>query len=360
MIINRQNYQIWITDYYDGQLDDFQVEVLMDFLSDKPDLLSEFEEYHGCFLNPDDEGKLDKSELLRSPEQLTNEQVEHFSIALCENDLDEKQKLEINELKKSDPRFRKNISLYEKIRLEPGNTAYPDKSLLLKIPGKRRITRIIISSLSIAASIAILTGLFLILDQQQAGGTDESSLAAFSLENESEQKSREKAPRLDLPDETIRYIPARTETQLAVTTRKPDIIRDEKTSVQKEAWASLRHLTALGEINLYNKQVHYLPAEIKPYEISLPAESSETLNMSVREFLAYHFRKEILDKEDPGIEHLKAWEIADAGIKGVNTLLGWNMELRTGESEEGRLENICFTSELIKFEHKSSKNKAGL
>ena len=119
MIINRQNYQIWISDYYDGQLDDFQIEVLMDFLGRNPDLMSEFEDYAELVLRPDDKNAYNNSGLLRTPEELTNEQVEHYAIALNENDLSEKQKQEINELKKTEPRFREYINSYEKIRLRP-------------------------------------------------------------------------------------------------------------------------------------------------------------------------------------------------------------------------------------------------
>jgi len=355
MIINRQNYQIWITDYYDGQLDDFQAEVLMDFLADNPDLMPEFEEYKGLFLSPDEQSKFDKSELLRTPEQLTNEQVEHFSIALCENDLNEKQKPEIIELKKSDPRFRKIIGIYEKIRLEADNTIYPEKSSLLKIPQSRRITGIILTALSIAASIAVMTGLYLIFDQQQAVSIDDSTLTAYSPEEESGQASQEKTPRLDLTDETPRHLSTRTDMQLAGTVKTSEIMKDENTTGQKETWIPLSHLPIREEINLDNKQVPYLLAVIKPYDIVLPPESADTAQMSIREFLAYHFRKQILDEEDPGIEHLRAWEIANAGIKGVNSLLGWNMDLQTGETEDGKLKNISFTSELIKFDHKSRK-----
>jgi hypothetical protein len=114
------------------------------------------------------------------------------------------------------------------------------------------------------------------------------------------------------------------------------------------------------EIRLDNVEVSYLLAETEPYDISLPPGTMDNMKMTVREFLAFQFRKSILDEEDPGVDNLKAWEIADAGIKGVNTLLGWNMEFQAGQGEDGRLQNLRFTSELLKIDRDFKKSNTGL
>lgn len=360
MIINRQNYQIWITDYYDGQLDDFQVEVLMDFLKRNPDLMSEFEDYAGLILKPDGQDSYDKSDLLRTPEELTNEQVEHLSIAMMENDLSEKQKKEINELKKTDPRFRENIGIYEKIKLHPGNLAYPHRSSLLKIPYRRKITKIIVSSVSIAATIAILTGLLFIFNQPSDEYTNAYIAENNQTSTEKSQPVEEKPPLLDIENEEARYIPAKTQVTVATSISTTEIIKDDSLPLQHRTLIEISPLRAKSDIRLDDSQTHYLLAEIDPYPTTLPAGFDTKKDLSVREFLAYHFRKKILKEEDPDIENLKAWEIADAGIMGVNTLLGWNMELDTEKNEEGKLKSISFTSELIKFDHNSKKNKPAL
>lgn len=377
MIINRQNYQIWITDYYDGRLDDFQAEVLMDFLSDNPDLRTEFEDYPGLSVSPAEHSGPDKSLLLRTPDELTNEQVEHYSIAFCENDLDEKQKREIEGLAGTDPRFRKNISTYEKIKLKAGETAYPAKSALLKIPGRRRKTGILLTWLSTAASITILAGLFLILNRQSPGPSMEMQVLASAGEDESgETTEREEPAQTGTSEERPDYAYAarekpqsrtvagteKHEKQTVAETERTDrqSIKSDPTPVKAEIHLAMMKIPAVEKIELDNQQVSYLLAETEPYMTSLPQEQRDSLKMSVREFLAFHFRKSILDKEDPGIENIKAWEIADAGIKGINTLLGWNMEFQAAQGEDGRLQNLHFTSELVKIDHKFNKNNQGL
>lgn len=360
MIINRQNYQIWITDYYDGQLDDFQIEVLMDFLGRNPDLMSEFEDYAGLVLRPDDKNAYHNTSLLRSPEELTNEQVEHYAIALSENDLNEKQKQEITELKKTEPRFREYINSYEKIRLRPDNIIYPDKSSLLKIPDRRRIIRLVVSSVSVAASIAIITGLFFIFSQTGQAPVNNYLAEDTRAFTESGQKSYEKAPRLDLTGEIPRYITPITQIEVNEPVSPAEIVTAGPRVLTQRALIQISPLAAKGNIVIDNTQTQYLLAEIEPYRGSLPDDILNETDMSVREYLAYQFRKQILHDEDPGIENLKAWEIADAGIKGANLLLGWNMELNAIKNEEGQLEDISFTSELIKFDHKAKKNNEGL
>jgi len=383
MIINRQNYQIWITDYYDGRLDDFQAEVLMDFLSDNPDLRPEFEDYPGLSVSPPEGGGADKSLLFHTPDELTNDQVEHFSIAYCENDLDENQKKEIEGLAQTDPRFRKNINIYEKIKLKADETEYPGKAMLLRIPGRRKRTGIILTSLSAAASVAILAGLFLIFNRQSTEPSFESQVLASVNEEQAGEKSNIEEPsqpgineeeaitaqpggekvqsRSAIVAESLQKRPVTvTERQVILASASVESIQSEPAAVKREVYPAMSKIPAVEEVQLDKQHVSYLLAETRPYPVSLPQDLSDSLRMSVREFLAFHFRKNILDEEEPGIENLKAWEIADAGIKGINTLLGWNMEFQTLKGEDGRLQNLHFTSELVKIDHEFKKNNQGL
>lgn len=382
MIINRQNYQIWITDYYDGRLDAFQAEVLMDFLSDNPDLKAEFEDYPGLSVSPPEHSSPDKNELLRTPDELTNEQVDHFSIAYWENDLDEKQKGEIEALAKTDPRFRKNLGIYGKIKLKADQSEYPGKSMLLKIPARRRRTGIMLTALSTAASIAILAGLFLILNRQSPAPSPDRQVLASAGEDRAQETIREESSRPDTSDENppsehtgtenpqSRVIAGTQSRESRSTTgtessknqavHPAQSMKSDPTPVKAEIHLAMSKIPVREEIKLDNAEVRYLLAETEPYDISLPPGTMDNMKMTVREFLAFHFRKSILDEEDPGVENLKAWEIADAGIKGVNSLLGWNMEFQAGQGEDGRLQNLRFTSELLKIDHDFKKSNTGL
>ncbi len=355
MTINRQNYQIWITDYYDGQLDEFQKEVLMDFLSANPDIRSEFDDYPGLMLSPDNNQRVFDFDLLHTPDQLTNEQVEHYAIAFLEGDLKEKQTEDILELEKNDPRFRENISIYKKLRLVPDGSEFPVKKDLKSIPDKRKTVKLLVNTISVAASIAILAGLFLIFNK-----TDNYTGELVFADNEplQLQPDMNETVNTDIPvinESHIRYIPPVKHTA-SVETVKTTELKEEKITGIVRIPVQVERLSPISGLKLDNRQTHFLLADMEPYNIAEPMEDE----LSVREFLAYNFRKKVLSDENPDIDRLKTWELADAGVKGVNLLLGWNMKLETEQSSDGRLSNISFTSELLKFNHKSDKNVPGL
>ncbi|MFO8145509.1 MAG: hypothetical protein R6T89_07270 [Candidatus Syntrophosphaera sp.] len=218
-----------MTDYYDGSLDDFQKEVLMDFLDRNPDLKSEFEDYPGLTINPGTEEPFAYTGLLRSPDQLSNEQLEHFAIALIEGDLDAEQRKEIMELRKSDPRLREYINTYEKIKLTPGDTEYSDKKKLFKIPENRKRIRLIMISVSTAASIAIIAGLFMLFSQDIGGGFEGQLTADSMQESRSMQENVQ-----DIPQQ----LPGKTNINITRANRPGEIINTR----------SLAETTGTGEI----------------------------------------------------------------------------------------------------------------
>ena len=66
-------------------------------------------------------------------------------------------------------------------------------------------------------------------------------------------------------------------------------------------------------------------------------------------FIARVFREKIL-KEEPGSDApVKPYEIAAAGIDGLNWLFGWDMSLVAVNNKEGDLKSIYFSSRILKF-----------
>ena len=61
------------------------------------------------------------------------------------------------------------------------------------------------------------------------------------------------------------------------------------------------------------------------------------------------FRQYALGDKEPKASPLTAYEIAGAGLNGVNWLLGWNMELAKLESSDQDREVLSFNSRLLKF-----------
>jgi hypothetical protein len=66
-------------------------------------------------------------------------------------------------------------------------------------------------------------------------------------------------------------------------------------------------------------------------------------------FIAKTFREKILREKTGKDSPLKGYEIAEAGVSGLNKLLGWEMALDEKKDENGELRSVYFSSRILKF-----------
>jgi hypothetical protein len=83
-----------------------------------------------------------------------------------------------------------------------------------------------------------------------------------------------------------------------------------------------------------------IPAEVMPWHGPL----------TLKDHIALMFREKILGESIPDPSPLKGWEIAGAGIQGINKLLGWEMAYEVTEGEPGEAGTLDFSSRFIKFQ----------
>lgn len=356
MIINRENYQIWICDHYDGQLDPLQKKILLNFLERNPDLKAEFEAFSEIRLSAGNISCDLKKSLLRGPDELTEQQTDNYLIALCENDLSPTQADEIISLTEKNPHLKERLEIYKRIKLSPADIIYPWKEKLKKIPQKKKRRLAILYSLSAAASIIIILSITFFLNNNnvnpgspvQIASADTSAspnIADIIIEEEKPPSEKTITINETVPTADRGIIIAIADTQEELIKETP---REEINITPT------RHIEQI-KIELTEKT--YLLAEAGPYP-DLPPDFTESI--SIRKFLAKQFRKQILQDEDPGTDILKGYEIADAGIRGMNKLLGWEMEIETSKSESGTLNNVKFTSQLVNIDHSPKRNQEGL
>jgi hypothetical protein len=69
----------------------------------------------------------------------------------------------------------------------------------------------------------------------------------------------------------------------------------------------------------------------------------------VSKLIAKTFREKILNESTPPDKPLKAVEIAEASVTGLNKLLGWEMALGEKSSNEGKSGKIYFNSRILKI-----------
>ncbi|MEE4178173.1 MAG: hypothetical protein V2I46_11760 [Bacteroides sp.] len=132
MRINRTNYEIFFLDYYEGNLSSAQVEELMAFLDQEPDLKAEFHDFELVRLHDADEVLFEGKASLKRGE-ITPENCERYFAAYVEGDLNPEECVAVENFAYSSPARQREFELMQKARLQT------DYSIVF--PGKKALKR---------------------------------------------------------------------------------------------------------------------------------------------------------------------------------------------------------------------------
>lgn len=140
MSINLNNYEEWIIDYLDGNLDDQKSKELKAFLLKHPPIAEEFEELSHIKLFPDQNISLDQSykfnlkkQDILPTEHISENNYEHRFIAFHEEDLEEEEKNELKSFLSLNEFLKPEFKAFSQIKLQSDlSINYPHKDNLHK------------------------------------------------------------------------------------------------------------------------------------------------------------------------------------------------------------------------------------
>jgi hypothetical protein len=349
MQIDRSNYEIWIIDWLDGNLNDLQISQLNLFLKDNPDIRDEFEELPSLTVEPSSNHYQHKENLKKSLSEISPSQFEYISTAYLEGDLSSDQKGELSKIIENDPEKRKIFDTIQKTRLVPQKIVYSYKKRLIRLTLTQKVIRFSAIGLSAAALVAFIVATYITAPSAQITRpvmTSRNNVA----EKDSTPLTIEKAA-------ALKEIP-KVQARKQVTPKKelPAIAMKEETAPEKEQDIYTKR-EAVTEISLKKIPVRVKSdlAMINQSNIlitsSLPHVSYdfEEGRSNVGRFLARTFREKILKDKTTSDTPIRAYEIAEAGVSGLNKLLGWQMALNENKDDNGNLKSVYFNSRILKF-----------
>jgi hypothetical protein len=354
MIPDRTNYEIWLIDYLDGNLDPGQVDELMAFLNENPDIKEDFHELTKYNIKPADNTYHHKKSLKRSLSEISESQFEFLCIAALENDLSDFQAAEVEEIIVGNPEKRKTYELIRKLKLTAPNVPYTKKYKLRKLMTAQRFIQLSIIGLSAAATVAIMILLYNISIKKNVRETP--GLAVVNIKDTITIMTNP-------PETTVRNI---HEKKITAEASLVSTLASAKTS-GPDAKGSNHLLPIVPDSSTVKFLIRpILLSKIDFKESVTLSEGSFTrtlasINMPVIDtsetsqshglngFIARTFREKILKTKDQEKGNLKAYEIVDAGILGLNKLFEWNMSLRKNKNEKGEIKSFYFSSKLLKF-----------
>jgi hypothetical protein len=355
MQIDRSNYEIWLIDWLDGNLNDSQAEQLRHFLTENPDLKEESEEVTMFRINPSVKSYLHKNELKKTTSDLPMSQFEYFSVAYLEDDLNDKEKTGLFESIENDQEKKFSFELVQRIKLSPGNFSYAHKNRLLKRSIAQNAIRWSLIGLTAAAIITLV--IITIVSKPH------------ELNIESNKTSQTVSTDSAVPKQAAgiasNYV---KEGRVSF----PDKIRKKSTNAE-----SLKPSSAIPEI----KKNHYAENDPMPELLALSRTIIDKINVppsnnligvpisntliaishtkivqeyddgrsKLSRFIAKTFREKILKETKAKDSPLKAYELAKASVSGLDKLFGWDMALDERKDANGTLKSVYFSSKILKF-----------
>ena len=362
MKIDRSNYEIWLIDWLDGNLSDLKVEQLKLFLNEDPELKEEFDGLTAVNLKPSERSFPHKDQLKKSITDLSGSQFEYLCVAYLENDLSAGQQTELNEIIDQDPEKKRTFKLIQKIRLDPAGISYKHKNQLIKKTAVQRVIRLLVIGLSAAATIALLIMTYLIIPRNLSEETN--STTQNIMIDTLFKRAVDKVPDKIITDKKPVLSILKRENLFAGVQKNNSVITQSDPTALMPNDSLLRnpddpeiHLTKIpfyAEIDLKKRSVSNTLVASK-FNLIIPAFDDERSNLS--RFIAKTFRQKILKENISLNSPLKGYEIAEAGVTGLNKLLGWEMALDKNNDENGELRSVYFSSKILKFNAPVKKNE---
>ena len=364
MEINRSNYEIWFIDWFDGNLNELQIEQLNRFISENPDLKEEFNELNSLILKPSEISFRQKEQLEKSVDDLSESQFELLCVAYLERDLTSCQQTELNEITDRYPEKKRSFEIIQKMRLVPGVVRFNHKKKLIKITPAQKVSRLSAILLSAAATVALIVVIFFKVPQslQDKNRTSQNKVVDSTLLRPSVTTTVSEE---DLQDLKTVIKKQKRENLLA------DVKKNSSAMTRPDSTPSNQNDSRSPFRNSKNQEIQIIQIPVAskicftqepiannliPVKYAVKIQEYDDGRSKLSRFIAKTFREKILREKVTKDTPLRAYEIAEAGIAGLNKLLGWEMALDEKKDENGELQSVYFSSKILKFNAPVKKN----
>lgn len=355
MQIDRSNYEIWLVDWLDGNLNDIEVAQLQLFLQNNPDIKEEYDELTMFRLKSPDGPFHLKKNLKKTIAIIPESQFEYLCIASLENDLSVEQQAELKEIIEADPWKKITFDLIWKTKLFPFKNTFKNKKRLRRRTFAQNFIRISVIGLSAAALTALLVEIYVFKPEPppvKMQNTAQNAVQASSVQVPSVTKFTEK----ELKGEKKIHVKKANPSHLTMSnnqsiaanipnfsaynsrdsiTQKPDTLNSVISKVPVSFTAEIK-----AEI---------LPNNLIALDQTLVFPPFDDGRSKLSRFIARTIREKILKQKAAKESPLKGYELAEAGVSGLNKLLGWEMALDEKKDDNGELKSVYFSSRLLKF-----------
>ena len=351
MNINRNNYEVYMIDYFDGKLDPVQTAELMYFLSQNPDLEHEFNAYENVNL-PADILKFEDKDGLRKSfgdfPAVTDNNFEEFCIAEIEGDLDEKSQARLYQYLDKNPHKKRELELYQKTKLRPDESVvFPGLNQLKKHRLNPYHVNRILYYTGVAAAVLLIVFLTFVFRR-----TPDSDLITSTV------------PVLKDAKKTVEDMTSQTEKENTSSIQKEAFRDSDVQSVQENKMISVvndvpksapeEDIEASGQIlkpiEIRKIDNVYHPSNIAQLSKNHPIKSHTNPPVQTDKSLAEFIKEKFMATEiTKSAENLSVWTFAQASIKGINYLTESDVRMSRKLNMNGKMSEFSIDSESFSF-----------
>jgi hypothetical protein len=363
MQIDRSNYEIWLIDWLDGNLNNCQIEQLEHFLKENPDLKEEVEELTTFRLNSPKISFQHKNQLKKTSHNLSESQLEYLSVAYLENDLSAEEKTDLLESVEQDKEKKRHFELIQKIKLYPLYLSYINKNKLFKRTFAQNAIRWSLIGLS-AAAVVTLAVIFSVIKPPDINIDREKTALTIYIDSTVQKQGSPAGKNVDKEKNHIIPSKLRSKTLLAQSSLNSsviaDIVSDQNAGKDSILVSPATSLVIINKI-IVTPSIGIIVESIPNTLIALNTTSTlltyDDGRSKLSRFIARAFREKILKENRPKDSPLKAYELAKAGVSGLDLLLGWEMALDERKDANGVLKSVYFSSKILKFNAQVKKTE---
>lgn len=330
MTINRNNFEAYLLDYLEGNLDPLLTADLMAFLAEHPEFEKFLPDYDGqlalsdtCAFGNTASLKKDFADV----PSITSRNFDEFCVASCENLLGESDRMRLSAYILQHPEKQHDLELYRQIRLVPDRAIrYPDKAGLKKNQGKVAL-RYLYYAVAIAASFLLI---FLLVNRKPAGPVSPETRWV------SEQPAAGSSPSSDFQPMVAESFQETIPVNQVWHARPSPAVNhatDEDILLPAQALAELEPLTGypLSVAEVPPQLTRRLAADMNP---EIPGESRSTdANTFAGSFLG-----SLLGR-------VNFWKTAETALAGFNYLTESQLSFGRTTDEQGKVTGLLIGSE---------------
>jgi hypothetical protein len=366
MQINDQNFEAYLLDLMEGRLTADQEDELIAFLEDRPELYAE--QTSGMVMPAETAEFLFKDDLKKGGlgAKITRDNFEQFCIARLEGDLSTGGIENLQAFLEDNPDCRKEALVYDRLVLKPDTgPAYPHKSTLKKnytlltVNSGLSIRHMIYISGSIAATLALIISLYLFLPgNAHFAGSDaghdipEPRISSRDIKGNEEPvlaESLRSIPEIIIP-KAIDITPSDISDNIyEVSVERETLLPVVKTGARiTPVWSpepavhpDVRIFREYRDPGSNNSQDRITVARLAGLVSKLSLENDPEEDNG---------RRSLLRRRGSESERLSLWDLARAGIKGINSVAGTDMHFEHEYDADGNLVQLTFSSRILEIQ----------